>query len=59
MQNDRTKPQKLIVISGPIGFDPAAALFAQGIEVGDGDLWSTIERPGNIEVRVFAREQLR
>jgi len=44
---------RLLVVSGPDGFDASAALFAHGVTVTPNDLLVTINKPGNVAVRVI------
>lgn len=44
---------RVIVISGPPGFNPATALFVEGVQLLSDDVLVTIERPGNVRVDVL------
>lgn len=44
---------RLLVVSGPEGFDASAALFAEGITVQPSDTVVRINKPGNVAVRVI------
>lgn len=43
---------RVIVVSGPPGFNPATALFVEGVQVLPDDVLVTIERPGNVQVDI-------
>jgi hypothetical protein len=43
---------RVIVVSGPPGFNPATALFVEGVQVLSDDVLVTIERPGNVQVDI-------
>ena len=47
------EPSRIVIVSGPVGFDPGNALFAEGVHVGDDDLLVAIERPGNVSIEVI------
>jgi hypothetical protein len=53
MQGSTVDYKRLVLISGPSGFDAATALFAEGVELRDDDMLASIERPGNVEVQIF------
>ena len=44
---------RVIVVSGPPGFNPAAALFVEGVQILSDDVLVTIERPGNVQVDIL------
>jgi hypothetical protein len=43
---------RVIIVSGPPGFNPATALFVEAVQVLPDDVLVTIERPGNVQVDV-------
>ena len=47
---------RVVVVSGPPGFDPASVLFAEGVEVDENDTLVAIERPGNVSVEVLEED---
>jgi hypothetical protein len=52
----REETQKVVVVSGPKGFDPSAALFDRGIEISQDDVVVAIERPGNVSVEILEED---
>lgn len=43
---------RVIIVSGPPGFNPATALFVEGVQLLADDVLVTIERPGNVQVDI-------
>ena len=48
---------RVVVVSGPAGFDPAAALFSAGVHLRGEDRLVSVERPGNILVEVVEPDE--
>lgn len=44
---------KTVIVKGPVGFNPANALFAEGVHVDEDDILIAIERPGNVSVEIL------
>jgi hypothetical protein len=49
--------KRVVIVSGPQGIDAQAALYSEGIDVAEGDLLVTIERPGNVEIEILEEEE--
>lgn len=45
--------RRVVVVSGPPGFDPAAALFSEGVILDETDVIVTRQRRGNVDVEVW------
>jgi hypothetical protein len=58
MQVSQTERKRLVLISGPSGFDPSVVLFSQGIELREDDVLASVETEGNVEVKIFYRDDL-
>ena len=52
-RQDEDSDSRIVVVSGPGGFDPAAALFAGGVEVREDDVLVAYERPGNVSIDIL------
>ncbi|WP_225421554.1 hypothetical protein [Sphingomonas parva] len=49
--------KRVVIVSGPQGFNAQDALFSEGVDVAEDDVLVTIERPGNIKVEVLEEEE--
>lgn len=49
--------QRLVVVSGPHGVDPSAALFSEGLTLRETDIVMTRQKRGNVRVDVWDRRQ--
>jgi hypothetical protein len=48
---------RVVIVAAPSGVDTQAALFTRGVDIQEGDVLVTIERPGNIEVEILDPEE--
>lgn len=48
---------RVVIVAAPAGVDPQTALFSRGVDIQDGDVLVTIERPGNVEVEVLDTDE--
>ena len=47
--------QRLVVVSGPEGIDPSAALFSAGFTLSETDIIVTRRKRGNVQVDIWDR----
>jgi hypothetical protein len=48
--------RRVITVSVPANADPALVLFSEGVEVGPGDEFCTVETSGNADVQIETDE---
>ena len=54
---EKNPTNRVVIVSGPQGFDMQAALFSQGVDIVSEDVVVAIERPGNVEIEVLDPEE--